>query len=53
MAISSNIALKGTNGGPEKYELYMKYEEPATTQNYDQKSTLTASESYIGKVLYR
>lgn len=53
MAVSSNVALEGTRGGPERYELYMKYGEPPSTNNYDQKSVLTASDSYVGDVLYR
>lgn len=53
MAISSNIALSGIQGGPDRYELYLKYGGPASVSRYDQKSTVTASESYIGSVLYR
>ena len=53
MAISSNIAIKGTRGGPESYEVYMRYGELPTTEVYDHKSTVTASESYVGSVLYR
>ena len=53
MAISSNIAIKGTQGGPEKYDIYMRYGKPPTIYEYDQKSTVTASESYVGSVLYR
>ena len=53
LAVSSNIAVEGTQGGPEKYELYMKYGSPPSTRYYDQKSTLTASDSYVGDVLYR
>ena len=53
MAVSSNIAIEGSRGGPENYELYMKYGAPPTTTNYDLKSTLTASDSYVGDVLYR
>lgn len=53
LAVSSNVAIEGSRGGPEKYELYMKYGQPPTPRNYDQKSTLTASDSYIGDVLFR
>ena len=53
MAVSSNIAIEGTKGGPERYELYMKYGEPPSVTNYDQRSVLTASDSYVGDVLYR
>ena len=53
LAVSSNVAIEGTRGGPERYELYMKYGAPPTTRNYDQRSTLTASDSYVGDVLYR
>ena len=53
MAVSSNIAIEGTKGGPERYELFMKYGQPPSTKNYDQKSVLTASDSYVGDVLYR
>lgn len=52
LAVSSNVAIEGTRGGPERYELYMKYGAPPTTRNYDQRSTLTASDSYVGDVLY-
>jgi len=52
MAVSSNIAIEGTKGGPERYELFMKYGQPPSTKNYDQKSVLTASDSYVGDVLY-
>ena len=53
MAISSNIAIKGSKGGPEKYDIFMKFGSPPTPFDYDQRSTLTASESYVGSVLYR
>ena len=53
MAVSSNIAIEGSRGGPENYELYMKYGSPPTSRDYDLKSTLTASDSYVGDVLYR
>ena len=53
MAVSSNIAIEGSRGGPENYELYMKYGGPPTSGDYDLKSTLTASDSYVGDVLYR
>ena len=53
LAVSSNVAIEGTQGGPERYELYMKYGSPPSTRYYDQKSTLTASDSYVGDVLYR
>ena len=53
IAVSSNIALEGSNGGPEKYELYMKYGAVPTPIDYDLKSSLTASDSYVGTVLYR
>jgi len=52
IAVSSNIALEGSNGGPEKYELYMKYGAVPTPIDYDLKSSLTASDSYVGTVLY-
>lgn len=52
MAVSSNIAIEGSRGGPENYELYMKYGSPPTSKDYDLKSTLTASDSYVGDVLY-
>jgi len=52
IAVSSNIALEGSNGGPEKYELYMKYGSIPTPNDYDLKSSLTASDSYVGTVLY-
>ena len=53
MAVSSNIAIQETRGGPDKYELYMKFGKPPTTIDYDQRSTLTSSDSYVGDVLYR
>ncbi len=53
IAVSSNIALEGEAGGPDKYELYLGYGRPPTPYNYDQKSVVTASESYVGQVLYR
>ena len=53
IAVSSNIALEGSNGGPEKYELYMKYGSVPSPTDYDLKSSLTASDSYVGTVLYR
>ncbi len=53
MAISANIAVKGTDGGPDKYDLYMRYGRPPTPFAYDQKSVVSASESYVGDVLYR
>ena len=53
IAVSSNIALEGSNGGPEKYELYMKYGSIPTPNDFDLKSSLTASDSYVGTVLYR
>ena len=53
MAVSSNIAIEGSRGGPENYELYMKYGSPPSSRDYDLKSTLTASDSYVGDVLYR
>ena len=53
MAVSSNIAIQETRGGPDKYELYMKFGKPPTTIDYDLRSTLTSSDSYVGDVLYR
>ena len=53
MAISANMAVRGSKGGPERYEVYMKYGAIPTETDFDQRSTVTASESYIGKVLYR
>ncbi len=53
LAVSSNIAIEGSRGGPERYELYMKYGSPPTEKDFDQRSTLTASDSYVGDVLYR
>ena len=53
MAVSSNIAIEGTKGGPERYEIYMKYGQPPSIYDYDSKSVLTASDSYVGDVLYR
>ena len=52
LAVSSNIAIEGSRGGPERYELYMKYGSPPTEKDFDQRSTLTASDSYVGDVLY-
>jgi len=52
MAVSSNIAIEGTKGGPERYEIYMKYGQPPSIYDYDSKSVLTASDSYVGDVLY-
>jgi hypothetical protein len=37
----------------DRYELYMKFGRPPTTTDYDQRSTLTSSDSYVGDVLYR
>ena len=53
MAISANMAVRGSKGGPDRYDIYLKYGAPPTEESYDQRSTVTASESYIGKVLYR
>ena len=53
MAVSSNIAIQDTRGGPDRYELYMKFGQPPTKTDYDQRSTLTSSDSYVGDVLYR
>ena len=53
IAISSNIAVAGTQGGPDKYEIYMKYGERATRDNHDYRTQLASSESYLDGVLYR
>ena len=53
LAISSNVAIQGTKGGPEKFEIYMRYGLPPTERVYGEKTTVTASESYVGDVLYR
>jgi hypothetical protein len=53
MAVSSNVAIQETRGGPDRYELFMKFGKPPTTTDYDQRSTLTSSDSYVGDVLYR
>ena len=53
IAISSNIAVAGTQGGPDDYEIYMKYGERATRDNFDYRTKLTSSESYLDGVLYR
>ena len=45
--------MEGSNGNPEKYELFMKYEGLPTVTDYDLKSSLTASDSYVGSVLFR
>jgi len=52
IAISSNIAVAGTQGGPDKYEIYMKYGERATRDNHDYRTQLASSESYLDGVLY-
>ena len=44
--------MEGSNGNPEKYELFMKYEGIPTVNDYDLKSSLTASDSYVGTVLF-
>ena len=53
IAISSNVAVAGTQGGPDKYEIFMKYGERATRDNFDFRTKLTSSESYLDGVLYR
>ncbi len=53
IGISANIAVKGANGAPEKYDLYLRYGRPPTPFTHDQSSVVTASESYVGHVLYR
>lgn len=53
MSVSANIALRGTLGAPEKYDLFLKKNQPPTPINYDIKATVTAAESYVGSVLYR
>ena len=53
IAISSNVAVAGTQGGPDKYEIYMKYGERAARDNFDYRTKLTSSESYLDGVLYR
>ncbi len=53
LAISSNIAIRGTLGGPEKYDILMRYGKPPTPAKFDRNTTVTASESYVGNVLYR
>ena len=52
LAISSNIIIKGLKGGPEKYDLYLRYGQPPTIYEYDEKSRVTASGSYVSDVLY-
>ena len=53
LAVSANVAMEGSNGDPEKYEIFLKYEGLPTLEDYDTKSSLTASDSYVGNVLYR
>jgi len=52
LAVSANVAMEGSNGDPEKYEIFLKYEGLPTLEDYDTKSSLTASDSYVGNVLY-
>ncbi|TRY67804.1 hypothetical protein TCAL_15881 [Tigriopus californicus] len=52
MSVSANIALRGTLGAPDKYDLFLKKNSPPTPIHYDTKATVTAAESYVGSVLY-
>ena len=51
-AISANVAIAGINGGHEKYALFLKYGSPPTPAKYDYRSTVTASDSYVGDKLF-
>ena len=52
LAVSSSVSdIK--DGGPHKYELYLRQGKIPTPYEYDQKSTVTAADSYVGPVLYR
>ena len=53
LAVSANVAMEGSNGDPQKYEIFMKYEGLPSVSDYDLKSSLTASDSYVGNVLFR
>ena len=53
MAVSANVAMEGSNGDPQKYEIFMKYEGLPSVSDHDLKSSLTASDSYVGNVLFR
>ncbi len=53
IGVSANIAAAGASGAPQKYDLYLRYGRPPTPFTYDRKSEVTASESYVGEVLYR
>lgn len=46
------MAVAGTEGGPEKYEMYLRYMAPPTQDKWDFKAEVTASESYVAKNLY-
>lgn len=52
VAISANVAVAGTEGGPEKYEMYLRYMAPPTKDKWDFKAEVTASESYVAPNLY-
>ena len=53
LAVSANVAMEGSNGDPQKYEIFMKYEGLPSVSDHDLKSSLTASDSYVGNVLFR
>jgi len=52
LAVSANVAMEGSNGDPQKYEIFMKYEGLPSVSDHDLKSSLTASDSYVGNVLF-
>merc|ERR1712240_131062 len=44
LAVSANVAMEGSNGDPQKYEIFMKYEGLPSVSDHDLKSSLTASD---------
>lgn len=51
-AISANVAIAGIKGGHDKYSLYMKFGVPPTPYDFDLRSVVTASDSYVGDKLF-
>lgn len=51
-AISANMAVAGTQGGHDRYSMYMRYGVPPTPREYDVRSVVTVADSYVGDKLY-
>ncbi len=50
MCGTGNVALAGTQGGPEKYDMYLRYGAPPTAAKWDWKAEVNETFKKLGLV---